>query len=167
MKSLVLIVMLAFSCAYAGFDFKEKDLANLYSLCNKGDGKYSACTKLTDILSKHCDSGNAEKCGELGYVLYEIGKTEESIAPLEKACDADLAFYCFKLGSDELGRTDNINRAHAGFSKACKLGIKDKKLLQVSCMAEDKLKECLSNSECNPLKVIESIYYTAKSIIQN
>ncbi len=76
-------------------------------------------------------------------------------------------FIALKLGSDELGRTDNINRVYASFSKACELGIEDEKLLQVSCMAEDKLKECLSNSECNPLKVIESIYYTAKSIMQN
>ena len=53
------------------------------------------------------------------------------------------------------------------FQKLASLAFKDEKLLQVSCMAEDKLKECLSNSECNPLKVIESIYYTVKSIMQN
>ena len=157
MKSLVLIAMLAFSCAYAGFDFKEKDLANLYSLCNKGDGKYSACTKLTDILSKHCDGGNAEKCGELGYVLYEIGRTEESIALLEKACDADLAFYCLEFGKINFAHMSGLKRALYGFDKVCRLGADSATDRQRSCIMKDEIRKCLRDAECNPLKMIQEV----------
>ena len=51
---------------------EEKDLA---ISCDSGDGKYSACTKLVEILSKKCDDGDYESCGAVGMIFMDLGHT--------------------------------------------------------------------------------------------
>ena len=50
---------------------EEKDLA---ISCDSGDGKYSACTKLVEILSKKCDGGDYESCGTVGIIFTDLGQ---------------------------------------------------------------------------------------------
>ena len=51
------------SVAMAGKPTAEEE--NLYNECDKGNGKYSSCTKLIEILSKKCDGGDMIGCSDL------------------------------------------------------------------------------------------------------
>ena len=59
------------AAAAEGLDFllKSKEEKDLAIACNNGNGKYSACTRLVEILSNKCDSGDYESCGLLGLAL--------------------------------------------------------------------------------------------------
>mgnify|MGYP000866338908 CR=1 FL=1 len=57
---------------------EEKDLA---ISCDSGNGKYSACTRLVEILSKRCDDGDYESCGAVGMIFTDLGQYEFSSAP--------------------------------------------------------------------------------------
>ncbi|WP_298094574.1 hypothetical protein [uncultured Campylobacter sp.] len=92
------IWLLAFIAAFAaipaaaaeGLDYllKTKEEKDLAISCDSGDGKYSACTKLVEILSNKCDGGDYESCGAVGIIFTDLGQYEFSSAPLIKACEA-------------------------------------------------------------------------------
>ena len=61
------------AAAVEGLDYllKTKEEKDLAIACDSGNGKYSACTRLVEILSKKCDSGDYESCGSLGIALFD------------------------------------------------------------------------------------------------
>jgi len=63
------------AAAVEGLDYllKTKEEKDLAIACNSGDGKYSACTRLVEILSKRCDGGDYESCGAVGMIFYGFG----------------------------------------------------------------------------------------------
>ena len=90
------------SIVMAGKHTAEEE--NLYNECDKGNGKYSSCTKLIEILSKKCDGGDMIGCSDLGSILgIELGMREAAFVPLEKSCKAGVAASCFNLGIHDIG----------------------------------------------------------------
>ena len=141
-----------------GLDYllKTKEEKDLAIACNNGDGKYSACTRLVEILSKKRDSGDYESCGSLGAVLLvTMGRYKDSVLAFEKACGADMMYYCFLLAGNEVFYGGNIHRAIGYFDKVCYGKNSDKK--DFSCKIKEQLEICLSVSECNPLRKAMSI----------
>ncbi|WP_299227062.1 hypothetical protein [uncultured Campylobacter sp.] len=70
------------AAAVEGLDYllKTKEEKDLAISCDSGNGKYSACTKLVEILSKKCDDGDYESCGSLGAVLLvTMGRYKDSV----------------------------------------------------------------------------------------
>ena len=136
--------------------FKTWEEKELNLECDSGDGKYSACTKLVEILSKKCDSGDYESCGSLGAVLLvTMGRYKDSVSALKKACGADMMYYCFLLAGNEIFYGGNIHMAIGYFDKVCYGKNSDKK--DFSCKIKEQLEICLSDSECNPLRKAMSI----------
>ena len=157
---LVFIVVFAAipAAAAEGLDYllKTKEEKDLAIACDSGNGKYSACTKLVEILSKKCDDGDYESCGSLGAVLLvTMGRYKDSVLAFEKACEADMMYYCFLLAGNEIFYGGNIYRAIGYFDKVCYGKESDKK--DFSCKIKEQLEICLSDSECNPLRKAVSI----------
>ena len=100
--------------------FKTWEEKELNLECDNGDGKYSACTKLVEILSKKCDGGDYESCGTVGMIFMELGQYEFSSAPLIKACEANIMSYCSYLAISDILFTGNLERAAKVFDKICK-----------------------------------------------
>ena len=160
------ILALAFIAAFAaipaaaaeGLDYllKTKEEKELNLECDSGDGKYSACTRLVEILSKKCDGGDYESCGSFGAVLLvTMGRYKDSVSALKKACEADMMYYCFLLAGNEILYGGNIHRAIGYFDKVCYGKESDKK--DFSCKIKEQLEICLIDSECNPLRKAVSI----------
>ena len=70
-------------------DFKTQEEKDLAISCDDGDGKYSACMKLAEILTKRCDNEDFRSCEIAGEFLSAFGRYRDAIAPLSKACDAN------------------------------------------------------------------------------
>ena len=146
------------AAAVEGLDYllKTKEEKDLAIACNSGDGKYSTCTRLVEILSKKCDDGDYESCGSLGAVLLvTMGRHKDSVSAFEKACEADMMYYYFLLAGNEIFYGGNIHRAIGYFDKVCYGKESDKK--DFSCKVKEQLEICLIDSECNPLRKAASI----------
>ena len=65
------------AAAAEGLDclLKTKEEKELNLECDSGDGKYSACTKLVEILSNKCDGGDYESCGAVGMIFTALVNT--------------------------------------------------------------------------------------------
>ncbi len=112
---------------YSSF-FKTWEEKELNLECDNGDGKYSACTKLVEILSNKCDGGDYESCGSLGAaLLVKWVRYKDSVLAFEKACEADIMYYCFLLAGNEVFYGGNIHRAIGYFDKVCYGKDSDKK----------------------------------------
>ena len=87
------------AAAAEGLDYllKTKEEKDLAVACNSGDGKYSACTRLVEILSKKCDDGDYESCGSLGIALLDSNRYEDAASAYKKACEAGVVTYCYML----------------------------------------------------------------------
>ena len=126
---------------------EEKDLA---ISCDSGNGKYSACTKLVEILSKKCDGGDYESCGSLGIALFDSNRYEDSASAYKKACEAGVVTYCYMLGVTEMYYGGDINLVIKYLGKACKRI--DSVYKNEACKINEELEKCLNDSECNPIK---------------
>nr|WP_315003050.1 hypothetical protein [uncultured Campylobacter sp.] len=135
------------SIVMAGKPTAEEE--NLYNECDKGNGKYSSCTKLIEILSKKCDSGDMIGCSDLGYILGpKLGMREASITPYEKSCKAGIAESCFALGTQDIGLRGNIKKAVINYTTACEKFTDQKKLFKLrSCALKVALENCLRDEE--------------------
>ena len=125
---------------------EEKDLA---ISCDSGNGKYSACTKLVEILSKKCDDGDYESCGAVGMIFMDLGQYEFSSASLIKACEANIMSYCSYLAISDILFTGNLERAAKVFDKICKQGISEDKRL--ACSIKKEIEDCSKDVKCDPL----------------
>ncbi len=153
------IWLLAFIAAFAaipaaaaeGLDYllKTKEEKDLAISCDSGNGKYSACTRLVEILSKKCDSGDYESCGAVGMIFTDLGQYEFSSAPLIKACEANIMSYCSYLAISDILFTGNLERAAKGFDKICKEGISEDKRL--ACNIKKEIEDCSKDAKCDPL----------------
>ena len=135
------------SIVMAGKPTAEEE--NLYNECDKGNGKYSSCTKLIEILSKKCDSGDMTRCSDLGSILgVELGMREAAFVPLEKSCKAGIAASCFNLGIHDIGLRGNIKKAVINYTTACEKFTDQKKLFKLrSCALKVALENCLRDEE--------------------
>ena len=153
------IRLLAFIMAFAaipaaaaeGLDYllKTKEEKDLAISCDSGNGKYSACTKLVEILSKKCDGGDYESCGTVGIIFTDLGQYEFSSAPLIKACEANIMSYCSYLAISDILFTGNLERAAKVFDKICKQGISEDKRL--ACNIKKEIEDCSKDAKCDPL----------------
>ena len=129
--------------------FKTWEEKELNLECDSGNGKYSACTKLVEILSKKCDDGDYESCGTVGIIFTDLGQYEFSSTPLIKACEASIMSYCSYLAISDILFTGNLERAAKVFDKICKQGIsKDKRL---ACSIKKEIEDCSKDAKCDPL----------------
>jgi putative coA-binding domain protein len=135
------------STVMAGKPTAEEE--NLYNECDKGNGKYSSCTKLIKILSEKCDSGDMIGCSDLGSILgIELGMREAAFVPLEKSCKAGIAESCFALGTQDIGLRGNIKKAIINYTTACEKFTDQKKLFKLrSCALKTALENCLRDEE--------------------
>lgn len=131
---------------------EEKDLA---ISCDSGNGKYSACTKLVEILSKKCDGGDYESCGAVGMIFTDLGQYEFSSAPLIKACEANIMSYCSYLAINDILFTGNLERAAKVFDKICKQEISEDKKL--ACNIKKEIEGCSKDVKCDPLMKAKEI----------
>ena len=132
------------SVAMAGKPTAEEE--NFYNECDKGNGKYSSCTKLIKILSEKCDSGDMIGCADVGYIMgFELGMREASVAPLDKSCKAGISESCYNLGI---------------YVIACERFTDEKKLLKLkSCELREALDGCLRDSkDRDPVKCARKAY---------
>ena len=120
---LVFIVVFAAipAAAAEGLDYllKTKEEKDLAIACNNGDGKYSACTKLVEILSKKCDGGDYESCGSLGLALFDSNRYEDAAFACKKACEAGAVTYCYMLSATEIHYGGDINSVIKYLGKTC------------------------------------------------
>ena len=147
------------STVMAGKPTAEEE--NLYNECDKGNGKYSSCTKLIKILSEKCDSGDMIGCADVGYIMgFELGMREASVTPLDKSCKAGIAESCYNLGIFDIMRRGNIERAFSSYVIACERFTDEKKLLKLkSCELRDALEGCLRDSkDRDPVKCARKAY---------
>ena len=159
------IWLLAFIAAFAaipaaaaeGLDYllKTKEEKDLAIACDSGDGNYSACTRLVEILSKKCDSGDYESCGAVGMIFTDLGQHEFSSAPLIKACEANIMSYCSYLAINDILFTGNLERAAKVFDKICKEGISEDKRL--ACNIKKEIEDCSKDAKCDPLMKAKEI----------
>ena len=138
------------SIVMAGKHTAEEE--NLYNECDKGNGKYSSCTKLIEILSKKCDSGDMTRCSDLGSILgIELGMREAAFVPLEKSCKAGIAASCFNLGIHDIGLRGNIKRAVMNYTIACEKyseRLEEERIFKLrSCALKVALENCLRDEE--------------------
>jgi len=155
---LFLLIMIL-SCPLSAKSTAEEQ--NLYNECNKGNGKYSSCTKLIKILSEKCDSGDMIGCADVGYIMgFELGMREASVAPLDKSCKAGIAQSCYNLGIFDIMRRGNIERAFSSYVIACERFTDEKKLLKLkSCELREALDGCLRDSkDRDPVKCARKAY---------
>ena len=152
------ISVLAFITAFAAIpaaakvsidDFKTQEEKDLAISCNDGDGKYSACMKLAEILTKRCDNEDFRSCEIAGDFLSAFGRYRDTIAPLSKACDANLLLSCVSLMTTDIVATGNIDRAIRSLDKICDAKIDGS---EEYCKFKNELEICLKDTECNPIK---------------
>ena len=145
------------AAAAEGLDYllKTKEEKDLAIACDSGDGKYSACTRLVEILSKKCDSGDYESCGAVGMIFTDLGQYEFSSAPLIKACEANIMSYCSYLAINDILFTGNLERAAKVFDKICKQEISEDKKL--ACNIKKEIEGCSKDAKCDPLMKAKEI----------
>ena len=80
-------------------DLKNEEQRVLFKSCDYGEGKYSSCNKLVEILSKECEDGNMRSCATQSELLLSLRRIEEATKYLIKLCDADSTYHCFILGT--------------------------------------------------------------------
>ena len=159
---LFLLIMIL-SCPLSAKSTAEEQ--NLYNECNKGNGKYSSCTKLIKILSEKCDSGNMEKCNDLGYVMgLELGMREAAFVPLEKSCKAGIAASCFNLGIHDIAIRGNVKRAAHNYAIACEKyseHLEKERIFKLkSCALKTALESCLRDQEeHDPVKCAKKVFW--------
>nr|WP_314380190.1 hypothetical protein [uncultured Campylobacter sp.] len=154
------IWLLAFIAAFAaipaaaaeGLDYllKTKEEKDLAISCDSGNGKYSACTKLVEILSKKCDGGDYESCGSLGIALFDSNRYEDSASAYKKACEAGVVTYCYMLSATEIHYGGDVNLVIKYLGKTCEAA--NSLFKNEACKIKEELEKCLNDSECNPIK---------------
>ncbi|MBS6152060.1 MAG: hypothetical protein KH703_01355 [Campylobacter gracilis] len=154
------IWLLAFIAAFAaipaaaaeGLDYllKTKEEKDLAISCDSGNGKYSACTKLVEILSNKCDSGDYESCGSLGIALFDSNRYEDSASAYKKACEAGVVTYCYMLSATEIHYGGDVNLVIKYLGKTCEAA--NSLFKNEACKIKEELEKCLNDSECNPIK---------------
>ena len=151
------------SIVMAGKHTAEEE--NLYNECNKGNGKYSSCTKLIEILSKKCDSGDMIGCADVGYIMgLELGMREAAFVPLEKSCKAGIAASCFNLGIHDIAIRGNVKRAAHNYAIACEKyseHLEKEKIFKLkSCALKVALENCLRDEEeHDPVKCAKKAFW--------
>ena len=151
------------SVAMAGKPTAEEE--NLYNECDKGNGKYSSCTKLIEILSKKCDGGDMIGCSDLGSILgIELGMREAAFVPLEKSCKAGIADSCFNLGIHDIGLRGNIKKAVINYTIACEKyseRLEEERIFKLrSCALKTALENCLRDEEeHDPVKCAKKAFW--------
>ncbi|WP_298104451.1 hypothetical protein [uncultured Campylobacter sp.] len=140
------------AAAAEGLDYllKTKEEKDLAIACDSGNGKYSACTRLVEILSKKCDGGDYESCGSLGIALFDSNRYEDSASAYKKACEAGVVTYCYMLSATEIHYGGDVNLVIKYLGKACKRI--DSVYKNEACKINEELEKCLNDSECNPIK---------------
>ena len=157
------LLIMILSCPSSAKSTAEEQ--NLYNECDKGKGKYSSCTKLIEILSKKCDSGNMEKCDDLGYVMgLELGMREAAFVPLEKSCKAGIAASCFNLGIHDIAIRGNVKRAAHNYAIACEKyseHLEKERIFKLkSCALKTALENCLRDEEeHDPVKCAKKVFW--------
>ena len=129
-------------------DFNNEEQRALFKSCDYGEGKYSSCNKLVEILSKECEDGNMRSCATQSDFLQSLFREEEAMKYLIKLCDANLIEYCMGLGWEDIEFNGNIQRAIRSFEKVCYRKLKNSELF---CRMNEELKSCLEDKECNPI----------------
>lgn len=140
------------AAAAEGLDYllKTKEEKDLAIACNSGNGKYSACTKLVEILSKKCDGGDYESCGSLGIALFDSNRYEDSASAYKKACEAGVVTYCYMLSATEIHYGGDVNLVIKYLGKTCETA--NSLFKNEACKIKEELEKCLNDSECNPIK---------------
>ena len=165
MRSISVIFLLIMILSYPLSAKYTAEEQNLYNECDKGNGKYSSCTKLIEILSKKCDSGNMEKCDDLGYVMgLELGMREAAFVPLEKSCKAGIAASCFNLGIHDIAIRGNVKRAAHNYTIACEKyseHLEKERIFKLkSCALKVALENCLRDEEeHDPVKCAKKAFW--------
>ncbi|WP_298832593.1 hypothetical protein [uncultured Campylobacter sp.] len=151
---LVFIVVFAAipAAAAEGLDYllKTKEEKDLAIACDSGEGKYSACTRLVEILSKKCDGGDYESCGSLGISLFDSNRYEDSASAYKKACEAGVVTYCYMLSATEIHYGGDVNLVIKYLGKTCEAA--NSLFKNEACKIKEELEKCLNDSECNPIK---------------
>ena len=129
-------------------DLKSEEQRALLKSCDYGEGKYSACNKLVEILSKECKDGDMRSCARQSDLLRSLRRIEEATKYLIKLCDANSTYYCFILGTLNIYANGNIQTAIESLEKVCNSDLKDKDIV---CKNIEELKACLKDKECNPI----------------
>ena len=161
MRSIGVLFLLIMILSYPLSAKSTAEEQNLYNECDKGNGKYSSCTKLIKILSEKCDSGDMIGCADVGYIMgFELGMREASVAPLDKSCKAGISESCYNLGIFDIMRRGNIERAFSSYVIACERFTDEKKLLKLkSCELREALDGCLRDSkDRDPVKCARKAY---------
>ena len=109
-------------------NFKNEEQRTLLKSCDYGEGKYSACNKLVEILSKECEDGDMHSCARQSDLLRSLRRIEEATKYLIKLCDANLIEYCMGLGWEDIEFNGNIQRAIGSFEKVCDSKLKNSEL---------------------------------------
>ena len=140
------------AAAAEGLDYllKTKEEKDLAISCDSGNGKYSACTKLVEILSKKCDGGDYESCGSLGIALFDSNRYEDSASAYKKACEAGVVTYCYMLSATEIHYGGDVNLVIKYLGKTCEAA--NSLFKNEACKIKEDLEKCLNDSECNPIK---------------
>ena len=140
------------AAAAEGLDYllKTKEEKDLAIACNNGEGKYSACTRLVEILSKRCDGGDYGSCGSLGIALFDSNRYEDSASAYKKACEAGVVTYCYMLSATEIHYGGDVNLVIKYLGKTCEAA--NSLFKNEACKIKEELEKCLNDSECNPIK---------------
>ena len=159
-KNYLKIWLLALVAAFAaipaaaaeGLDYllKTKEEKDLAIACDSGNGKYSACTRLVEILSNKCDSGDYESCGSLGIALFNSNRYEDAASAYKKACEAGVVTYCYMLSATEIHYGGDVNLVIKYLGKTCEAA--NSLFKNEACKIKEELEKCLNDSECNPIK---------------
>ena len=137
-------------------NFKNEEQRALLKSCDYGEGKYSSCNKLVEILSKECDDDRRYLSCELNaLLLLTLNRDEEAINYLVKSCDANLMTSCLCLNWEDLYFTGNTDRVLKSFKKICSM---DSESAHEYCGFYDELKICMEDKECNPRGKMKEIY---------
>ena len=156
LKIWLLALVVAFAAipavAAEGLDFllKSKEEKDLAIACDSGNGKYSACTRLVEILSNKCDGGDYESCGSLGIALFDSNRYEDSASAYKKACEAGVVTYCYMLSATEIHYGGDVNLVIKYLGKTCEAA--NSLFKNEACKIKEELEKCLNDSECNPIK---------------
>ena len=159
-KNYLKIWLLALVAAFAaipaaaaeGLDYllKTKEEKDLAIACDSGNGKYSACTRLVEILSNKCDSGDYESCGSLGIALFNSNRYEDAASAYKKACETGVVTYCYMLSATEIHYGGDVNLVIKYLGKTCEAA--NSLFKNEACKIKEELEKCLNDSECNPIK---------------
>ncbi len=158
-----IVVFAAIPAAAAeGLDYllKTKEEKDLAISCDSGNGKYSACTKLVEILSKKCDGGDYESCGSLGIALFDSNRYEDSASAYKKACEAGVVTYCYMLSATEIHYGGDVNLVIKYLGKTCETA--NSLFKNEACKIKEELEKCLNDSECNPIKKARILLKSAR-----